>query len=237
MTNGFGLDDAYRATLDRIKEQGGHGVKLGMAVLMWVSCSERPLKAEELCHALAVEAGTTDLNTENVPTTRTLMSCTLGLVTIDDQASIVRLVHFTLQEYLTAHPSLFTTPHSMMAEICLTYLSFQSVCELSTTLHNIPPTTPFLRYASCYWGFHARKGMTKGAKRLALQVLERDGNHISADILLREESVDFMSWWNRSLGGNPNLVGILSCSAYSPYRTRDQPIGPAQNPRARTHPI
>ena len=181
--------------------------------------------------------GTTDLNVENVSTTRTLLSCTLGLVSIDEEGSTVRLVHFTLQEYFAAHQNLFVTTHSMMAEICLTYLNFRSVCEPSTTLDITLSTTPFLHYASCYWGFHARKGMTNDVERLALQVLEQDGNHISADILLREESVDFMSWWNRSLGGNPNLVGILSCSAYSPYRTRDQPIGPAQNPRARTHPI
>jgi len=216
MTNGIGLDDAYGATLDRMREQGRDREKLGMEVLMWVSCSERPLKVEELRHALGVEVGTTDLDDENFPATQTLMSCTLGLVTIDEPSSTVRLVHFTLQEYLAAHPDLFPTPHSMMAEICLTYLSFQSVCELSTTLHTIPSTMPFLHYASCSWGFHARKEVTEGLKRLALQVLKRDANYISADILLHEESVDFMSWWDRSIGGHPDLGGFtgLHCIAY-----------------------
>ena len=54
MTNGFGLDDAYSTTLNRIKEQKGSRAKLGMKALTWVSCSEQPLKAEELCHALVV---------------------------------------------------------------------------------------------------------------------------------------------------------------------------------------
>ena len=151
MTNGFGLDDAYSATLSRIREQKGNRVKLGMEALMWVSHSERPLKAEELCHALAVEVGTTDINFDNVPSIRAMLGCTLGLVMVDEQVSTVRLVHFTLQEYLSAHPTLFPTPHSMMAEICLTYLRFQSICELLTTLDTIPSTTPFLHYASCYW--------------------------------------------------------------------------------------
>ena len=150
ITSGMGLDDAYSTTLDRISQQKGNKSELGMEALMWISRSERQLKAEELCHALAVEVGTIDLNVHNVPSIRTVLSCTLGLVTVDKHVSTVRLVHFTLQEYLLAHPTLFITPHSMMAEICLTYLHFQSICELSATLDAIPSTTPFLHYASCY---------------------------------------------------------------------------------------
>ena len=216
MTNGFGLDDAYSTTLDRIREQRGNKLKLGMEALMWISCSERPLKADELCHALAVEIGTTDLKICNVPSIRTLMSCTLGLVAIDRQSSIVRLVHFTLQEYLAAHPNLFITPHSMMAEICLTYLNFQSVCEFSTTLRTIPATTPLLHYAACYWGFHARKDVTEGVQRLALRLLQQDANHISAHILLSEKTVNFLSYGDRYYGSQPDLQGYtgLHCIAY-----------------------
>ena len=100
MTNGSGLDDAYGRTLDRMRAQRGNRVKLGMEALMWVSCSKRQLKAGELCQALGVELRATDLNVDNAPSMRTLLSCTLGLITIDEQASTPRLVHFTLQEYL-----------------------------------------------------------------------------------------------------------------------------------------
>jgi len=217
MTGGFGLGDAYGTTLDRIREQRGNRVKLGMEALMWISCSKRPLKADELCHALAVEIGTTGLNAHNAPSIRTLLSCTLGLVTIDQQSPTVRLVHFTLQEYLAAHPNLFITPHSMMAEICLTYLNFQSICELSIPLDNIPSTMPLLHYASCYWGFHARKHVTESVKQLALRLLRLDANHISADILLREKSVDFWAWWEPNQHGkypNRRVFTGLHCIAY-----------------------
>jgi len=211
MANGFGLDDAYGTTLDRIREQRGDKAKLGMEALMWISRSERPLRAEELCHALAVKVGTTNLNVHNVPSIRTLLSCTLGLVTIDEQAFTVRLVHFTLQEYLAAHLELFISPHAMMAEICLTYLNFQSVCDIST-LSSIPSTAQFLHYASCYWGFHARKDMTEGVKHLALRLLQRDANHISIDILLRELVFKLPPMWN----GHPDFRGFtgLHCIAY-----------------------
>ena len=215
MTGGFGLEDAYSTTLDRIRGQRGNRVKLAMEALMWISCSERPLKADELCHALAVEVGTTDLNANNAPSTRTILSCTLGLVTIDEQSSTVRLVHFTLQEYIASH-NLFVTPHSMMAEICLTYLNFQSSCDLSTSFDTIPSATPFLHYATCCWGFHAKKHLTESVKQLALRLLRRDARHISAGILLREESVNFLSRWDRYHSIHPDLRGFtgLHCIAY-----------------------
>ena len=57
MTRGLGLGDAYSVTMARIKDQGGEKARLGMSALMWISHSERPLNANELCHALAVEIG------------------------------------------------------------------------------------------------------------------------------------------------------------------------------------
>jgi len=208
MTDGSSLGDAYGTTLDRIREQKGNRMRLGMGVLMWVSCSERQLKAGELCQALGVEPGTPDINIRNVPSIRTLLSCTLGLVTIDEQESTVRLVHFTLKEYLVAHPDLFITPHSIMAEICLTYLNFQSVCDLPTCLTTIPSTMLFLHYASCYWGSHARKEMRQNVKELALRLLQQDSNHIWVDILLREETVGFRSYSSCRFGRSPDLRGF-----------------------------
>ena len=89
-----------------------------MAALMWISHSERPLEVDELCHALEVEIGSADLNCSKVPSMRTLITCCQGLVTVDKESSTVRLIHFTLQEYLRAHPEHFDRPHKTMAETC-----------------------------------------------------------------------------------------------------------------------
>jgi len=96
MTDGLGLGGVYGATIERIKAQAGDKPGLGMAALMWVSHAERPLQADELCHALAVELGSTDFNAGNVPSISTLVGCCQGLITIDKEASTVRLIHFTL---------------------------------------------------------------------------------------------------------------------------------------------
>jgi len=125
MTKGNHLGDAYATTLDRVKAQKGSRSRLGIEALMWVSSSERPLQPSELCHALGVKIGSADLDVENVPTIRALIGCSLGLIMMEESSSTVRLVHLTLQEYLSDNPSLFQSPHSMIAEVCLTYLNFR----------------------------------------------------------------------------------------------------------------
>src|SRR5437879_1190925 len=137
---------------------------------MWVSHSERPLHVDELRHALGVEEGSLDLNIENIPAIETLLACSLGLVTIEKSSSTVRLIHYTLQEYLSHNPNLFFQPHSMIAEVCLTYLNFRHVMGFSPTLRSAPPTAPFVEYASCYWSTHARRETTEGVKKLALKL-------------------------------------------------------------------
>ena len=190
MTHGNSLGDVYTTILTRLKAQKAYSSVLGMKVLMWVLYSKRPLRAEELCHALGVEIGSPDLDPENVPTVQTLVASCLGLVTLEASSSTVRLVHFTLQEYLSSDPTLFYTPHSTIAEVCLTYLNFECVRDLSPALCTAPPTLPLLEYASCYWGEHAGRGMTENVKILALRLLDRFDEHISAQLLLLHHNQD-----------------------------------------------
>ena len=121
MGDGVGLGDAYGATLERIRAQGGEKTKLAMATLMWVCHAERPLQVDELRHALGVEIGATDFDSENAPSIGALLGCCQGLITVDREASTVRVIHVTVQEYLCADPDLFSNPHSVIAEACLTF--------------------------------------------------------------------------------------------------------------------
>ena len=174
---------AYTATLSRIKAQPGNRSKLGMEVLMWVSHMERPLHVNEFCHALGVE-GSTNLDIRNIPAKETLLACTLGLVTVKKSSSTVRLVHYTLQECLANNTELFPNAHSIIAEVCLTYLNFPHVRGISPTLRSVPPTVPFIEYASCHWGTHSRLGATESVVALALKLLDEFDKHISSKILL-----------------------------------------------------
>ena len=193
MTNGQELGDVYGATIERIKAQDGGKSRLGMVALMWISHAERPLQADELCHYLAVQLGSTDFDAGNIPSTSTLVSCCQGLITVDREASTVRLIHFTLQEYLSAHPDVFSKPHSAMAEICLTYLNSPRVKGFSTSPSPDAQSTPFLQYCSVYWGVHARRELSDSARSLALKLLGEDYGQISTKLLLTQAK-NFPYW-------------------------------------------
>ena len=209
MERGNGLSDAYTATLSRLKAQNGNRVGLGLRALMWVSYSEKPLRAEQLCHALGVEIGSTDLDPDNVPALRTLLSSCLGLLTVEASSSIVRLVHFTLQEHLLSDPTIFHSPHSTVAEVCLTYLNSRSVRDLSPTLRSAPSTMPFLKYASLHWAAHTKRGMTENVRILALRLLDRFDEHISAQLLLlKHEKWGFFGPKVRGVEGRVGFTGL-----------------------------
>jgi len=189
MIDGLGLGDAYGATIGRIKAQNGDRARLGMEALMWISHSERPLSVDEICHALAVEIGSTDINTNNVPSIRTVIGCCFGLATVDKGSSTIRLVHFTLKEYLSRHTDLFDKPHSGIAETCLTYLNFQAIKELSSRPSDDFKGIPLLEYASLYWGTHMRVELSDRSRFLARDLLDQYDNHVSAILLSKSTGV------------------------------------------------
>ena len=195
LTKGNHLEAAYATTLTRIKAQKGGRSRLGMEALMWVSNSERPIHTSELCHALGVKIGSPDLNIENIPAVKLLLASSLGLITVEASSSTARLVHFSLQEYICNNPGLFQSPHSMMAEVCLTYLNFQCVRELSPTLDSAPSMVPLVRYASIYWGKHMRREKAATVDPLALQLLLESERHISSQMLLLHYEEEERYWW------------------------------------------
>ena len=217
MTDGLGLGDVYGATIERIKAQGGDKSRLGMEALMWISHAERPLSADELCHALAIELGSTEFNAGNIPSMTTLVSCCQGLIAADKEASTVRLIHFTLQEYISAHSDIFSRPHSAMAEICLTYLNSQQVKALSANPAPDIQDKPFLKYCSVYWGVHAKKQLSESTMSLALQLFKEYDDHISWKLLLDEagfpdpDDVEFLD--PDDIGEGPPFSG-LHCAAF-----------------------
>ena len=211
MVQGNGLRDAYSVTLARIKAQGGSKSRLGMDMLMWLSHSEQPLKTNELCDALGVKIESADRNSLKTPAIETLLGCSLGLVVVEASTYTVRLVHYTLQEYLSNNVDLFPSPHATIAQVCLTYLNFRCIRDLSPIHSSSSQETPLLKYASCYWGIHARRDFTEGVKKLALRLRDRFDKHVSSGILLSYSRDN----WDKSLGrSNPTGFTGLHGAAY-----------------------
>ena len=208
--DGLGLGNAYEATLERIRAQEEEKAKLAMATLMWVCHAERPLRVDELCHALGVEIGSAHFNNDNIPATETLLSCCQGLVTLDKEASTFRLMHHTLREYLCDHRSLFPHAQSVMAETCLTYLNSDQSKALPAKPQPDLLRMPFLKYCSRHWGTHARRELSDHARSLAMQLLYQYENHVTAKSLFEQIWDPYGSFEVNA----PSLFTGLHCASF-----------------------
>ncbi|KAK3338418.1 purine and uridine phosphorylase [Neurospora tetraspora] len=156
------LCNAYDHTMARITGQKKDIAEHAMYVLLWLTYTQRPLKVDELRHALAVKVGAKDLNRGDLIPHLNL-SMYAGLAVIDDKTQEVRLVHYTTQEYLEQRhfkPALYTNPHVTITDICVTYLMlsvFKSgPCSLKDEyIERISAYSLYL-YAARYWAHHAR---------------------------------------------------------------------------------
>jgi len=145
------------------------------------------------------------------PSIPTLLACCQGFFEVDKEASTIRLIHFTLQEYLRALPEFFGAAHSTIAETCLSYLNSQQVKALSNSPSPDLQSTPFLKYSSLYWGMHAKRELSDCVKLLALKLFDDFQNHLSIGILLEaQESHSYFSGFERN---EPYLFSGLHCAS------------------------
>ncbi|KAF2192221.1 ankyrin repeat protein, partial [Zopfia rhizophila CBS 207.26] len=119
------LDDAYRDALQRIEGQLEGDHELAKKVLSWITFAKRPLTTAEICCALAVELDEAELDPEHIPDVEDLVSVCAGLVVVDQESAVIRLVHYTTQEYFERIRDTWNPDAQLhIASTCLTYLSF-----------------------------------------------------------------------------------------------------------------
>ncbi|KAF3062635.1 putative ankyrin repeat protein [Trichoderma lentiforme] len=155
-------DFAYEEAVWRIKGLDPDSKELAWLVLSWITCAKRPLATKELQHALAVEVGKAELDEENFVEIEDMVSVCAGLVTIDEESNIIRLVHYTTQEYFErTQKQWFPTAQVQIATICITYLSFSAFetgfCKTDQEFEERLQSFPFYSYAARTWGHHAPK--------------------------------------------------------------------------------
>ncbi|KAJ5988304.1 hypothetical protein N7481_003514 [Penicillium waksmanii] len=153
------LSNAYDQVMERIHQQRPGLKQLAVKVLFWLTCAKRPLSIAELQFALAIKEGKLHLDEGDLPHIDDIVSVCLGLVTIDDQSSIIRLVHYTTQEYFvqTQKDWVFNA-HAEIARACITCLSFD-IFEAGNCLTHDEwrarfQTTALYGYAAENWGCH-----------------------------------------------------------------------------------
>ena len=154
------LDIAYDKAIERVEAQKPGFRDLAKRVLSWITHAKRPLTALELRHALAVEIGEPALDEDNLPETGDMICVCAGLVTINEENNIIRLVHYTTQEYFTQIlPSWIPSAQTDITMACLTYLSFDvfaaGSCSTDKAYEARLESNPLYDYAANKWGHHA----------------------------------------------------------------------------------
>ena len=122
--------ELYAEAFTRIQSQNSEDAEIAMRFLRWVVFAYRPLTFKELQHAMGVNPGDVDLESGELLDEEFLLPLTAGLVSIDAEGAAVRLIHFTVYEYLTKHQdALFSESSNDIAMSVLTYLNFESLSE------------------------------------------------------------------------------------------------------------
>jgi len=175
------LGETYDEAMRRIQCQSLYQWKRAFQVLAWISYAVRPLHVEELQHALSVEAGDIDFDEEALPDIDSIISVCGGLVAIDGASSIIRLVHYTTQQYFErTREKFFPLGHQQIAETCITYLCYEAFT--SGPLHDLAEfdlrllNYDFLNYSAQFWGDHAREGSQQKLKNIILDFFSHHGN-------------------------------------------------------------
>ncbi|KAF2679335.1 hypothetical protein K458DRAFT_347022, partial [Lentithecium fluviatile CBS 122367] len=186
------LTDAYDEAIQRIE------------VLLWITYARRPLTTAELCCALAVEPDEAELDPENIPEVEDLLSVCAGLVVVDQESALIRLVHYTTQEYFERIRDTWDPGAQLyIAVTCLTYLSFDMFktgsCSSDKEFRGRLQESKFLDYAAKHWGEHA-------------VTVQGDNGHCRTVTLLVEKGADV----NAQGGQYGNALQAASAKGHEP---------------------
>jgi hypothetical protein len=170
--------------MKRIEGQVADSEELAKQVLSWITLTKRPLTTVEIQHALAMEVSKSDIDEENLPDIRDMISVCARLVTVDEESNIIRLIHYTTQEYFERTQKYwFPDAERDIAKTCVTYLSFDAFNtgyymtdkEFKVRLR----LYPLYDYAAQNWGYHAH-AVSIEAEHLILGFLESEAKVANA---------------------------------------------------------
>jgi hypothetical protein len=173
-----GVDETYEQAMKRIGNQAEGLREMAKSILSWLIYARRTLSTAELQHALAVKSRTKVLNRDFIHEIEMLGSLCAGLVTVDVQSNIVRVVHYTTQEYFErTQKRWFPDTETDIAKTCVTYLSFDTFdtgfCATYEEFEARLQENALYDYAAQNWGHHARTAPPE-VEQLILGFLESE---------------------------------------------------------------
>jgi ankyrin repeat protein len=199
---------AYNSAVERVDAQKPGIKALADQILSWITITRRPLRIEELQHALAIEIDETYLDEDNFSDLEEMIGVCAGLVTIDENSKIIRFIHYTTQEYFESiRRERFNDAADNVALSCITYLMYDDLesfmrgegqgqlkGKLSVRVQDqLVRKYPLIIYAAEHWGHHVRDGSQELLTPFALRLLRSDDHlrlcvHLSMHISTQRQS-------------------------------------------------
>lgn len=141
-----------------------------------------------------------------------------GLVTVDEESNVVRLVHYATQDYFTrTQDKWFPDAQLLSAKLCITYLSYQDfasgICKSFRKFIERKKLHPFYDYAACNWAHHGRQA---SAYQQMVSFLQKP-NEVSVSAQALQTST--CGWVSRSPGEitGLHLAAYLGLNEVVPY--------------------
>ena len=125
-----------------------------------------------------MEIGKPELDRDNLPQVQDMVSMCAGLVIVDEKGGIIRLVHYTTQEYFQRRTKRwFPEAETEITETCVFYLSLDTFksgyCKTDSEFEERLQLNQLYDYAAHHWSHHARAasnsshGVTKFLRKQA----------------------------------------------------------------------
>jgi hypothetical protein len=163
-----GIDETYDEIMNRIKSQPAKEVQLAKRILGWITYAKEPLTTKKLQQALSITLDSTHPDEDAETHEQILISATLGIVTVDSKSNLIRLVHYTTQEYIERiRETQFPEAQTVIAKTCLTCLGFDMFTRRALCDEYI-----FYEYAFRFWAEHVNDmGKQPDVQEFALRFL------------------------------------------------------------------
>ena len=224
-----GLDLAYDGALQRIESQRDGFRLQAKRLLGWVTHSKRLMTVTEVQYALAVEPETQALDEESLSDVDEIVGFCAGLVIIDEETQIIRLVHYTAQEYLTRNGDrILPFAQQDIVVNCLTYLLYDQFGDgwaridgdsiahwvYSRSMEHRLQRNPFLDYAARYWPTYSSVCGQQNIKELMMRFAKDDCRVSAASqvMLFLDERYYLLQAFDGTMTRNP--VSAVHLIAY-----------------------
>jgi hypothetical protein len=183
-----------------IEAQSKEDRELALKALRWIVNAKRPLQWAELQIALAIQEGQLELDKDDFVEPHDIVEQCGSLVILDELTDTIRLVHYTVEEFLLSVSSIQHEAHLMMANTCINYLLLNDVThgpymrmleknflkypDIGLTVQHAIESKSFLDYSGHYWGYHCRvSGEPEQLIDKALRLI-RDPTHLDVVLLV-----------------------------------------------------